>query len=230
MKAIEKYQQFGLKHPITLWPSIIFRLLLWGGGGFFILLLLGCIGFLAKGNLLEKLIGAFCILLFGACLAMIIYIFVQSRSRGVLELSKEGIYMSNIGYALPWKDIGPIWIYEKKFLGIKLPSDVAFVLTNVSRHTEKMDSIGRFLINIHKKASHSKSGGALDLGLIVLSFVANFFPYERVSTEFLRMRDAVMNNPDSTVFYIPLTLCPGISAEDLVGIINREVAFNKNLL
>jgi len=194
-------------------------------------LIFGCIVAMTEGDLLEQLIGAFGLVFFGVALAIMIFALLRSGDRGTFELSKEGIYMSHIGYVLPWSDIGPAWIASAKHQG-GTTKDVVFLLRNVSRHTAKMGIVGRLLMNISKKASHSKSGGVLDWGLktVLLAADADDETEEQLSTELGRMRDSVINDPDSTVFNVPIPLRLGISAEDLVGIVNREVALNNNFL
>lgn len=227
MKPIEQYRRFGLEKAITIKPGIRFHFLLWGGGSF---LILGCIIAMAEGNILEQLIGAFGIVFLGLALGIMFFALIKSGSRGLLEISNQGIYMSHIGVVLPWEDLGPAWLSVIKHQGGRT-KDVGFVLRNVSKHTAKMGSLGRMLMGFSKKVSHSESGGLVDWGFKALLFAADANDMnDQLAAELARIRNSVMNEPTSTVFNIPVPLRFGISAEDLVAIINYEVALRNGLL
>lgn len=222
MKPIEKYQRFGLETPITFRAGVKFHLLLWGGGSF---LILGCIMAMADGDVFEQFIGAFGLVFFGLALGILIFALLRSGSHGLFEISKEGIYMSHIGVVLPWEDIGPAWIFISKHQGGKT-KDVLFVLRNLSRHSARMGSIARLLMRISKKVAHSESGGSVEWGLKTIFFAADADSdvYDQLSSVLDRMRNSVIGEADTTVFNVPVPLRFGVSAEDLLAIINHEVA------
>lgn len=227
MKPIEQYQRFGLERPITFGPGAGFHLLLWGGGSF---LILGCIVAMAKGDIFEQFIGAFGLVFFGFALGIMIFALLKSGGRGLFQISNQGIYMSHIGVVLPWEDIGPAWCSLIKHQGGKT-KDVVFLLRNVSRHTTRMGKTGRMLIGLSKKVSHSAPGSLVDWGLKAFFFAADADDaYDQLAVELDWMRNSVMNESDSTVFNVPVPLRFGISAEDLVAIINHEVALRNGFL
>lgn len=228
MKLLEVYKKYGLENPISIRPGLKFHLLLWGGGS---LLIIGSMFAMLEGSLIEKLVGLFGALFFGIAFVILIYAFLNSRDRGTLEISDRGIYMSHIGTVLPWSDIGPVWIATAKHENGKT-KDVVFVLRNVSQHTKKMGTMGKMLMKITKNISNSKPGGALDWGLKAF-FIATEADSEikkQLSKELARMREIALTNTDASVFNIPIPLRLGISAEDLVGIMNHEVAINNKLI
>ena len=193
-------------------------------------MLLGCIVAIAEGDFLEQLIGLFGLVFFGFAFGIMFFALFRSGSQRVLELSREGIYMSHIDVVLPWKDIGPAWISITKHLGGRT-KNVVFILRNVTQHTAKMGYIGRLLMNMSKKFAHSKSGGIVDWGLNTILFAAEADDMcKQLSIELERMRNSVVNTPDTTVFNIPVPLQFGISAEDLVGIVNQEMALYSDLI
>lgn len=85
---------------------------------------------------------------------------------------------------------------------------------------------GQVANEISKKVAHSKSEGVVDWGLKSIMFATD--PDDKIQTqlsrELERVRDSVIDNPDVTAFNVPLPFRFGISAEDLVSIINSEVA------
>ncbi len=133
--------------------------------------------------------------------------------------------MSNIGLVFPWNDIGPAWIATTKKQGVTT-KDVVFLLRNVSEHTKQMGGMARLLMKMSKKVAHSKSEGVVDWGLKSIMFAtdADDKIQTQLSRELERVRDSVIDNPDVTAFNVPLSFRFGISAEDLVSIINSEVA------
>jgi hypothetical protein len=228
MKPIEQYKRYGLEKPITIRPGLRFHLLLWGGGSF---LILGSIAGLASSDLQNKLIGAFGLIFFGLALSMMVLALVKSGSRGLMQISKEGIYMSHLGVLLPWKDIGPAWCSVTKHQGMKI-KDVAFLLRNVSQHTARMEKLGKLSVGISKRMAHSKPGGLVEWGLKAFMFVADADDdiQDQLKDLLAKLRETVANESDSTVFNIPTALRFGIAAEDLLAIINHEVALYNGFL
>ena len=222
MKPIEQYRRLGLEKPITIRPGLRFHLLLWGGGSF---LILGSIAGLASSDLQGKLIGAFGLIFFGLALSMMVLALVKSGSRGLLQISKEGIYMSHLGVLLPWEDIGPAWCSVTKHQGMKI-KDVAFLLRNVSQHTARMEKLGKLSVGLSKRMAHSKPGGLVEWGLKAFMFAADADDdiQDQLKEVLAKLRETVANEPDSTVFNIPVPFRFGIAAEDLLAIINHEVA------
>jgi hypothetical protein len=227
MKPIEQYQRFGLAQPITIRPGVRYHLLLWGGGGF---LMLGCVLALTQRAGFEQAMGALGLLFFGLALGIMIFALVKSRSRGLCELSEHGLYMAHLGVILPWKDIGPAWcaVYEHQGGRTK---DVCFVLRNITQHIAGTRRIGRFLLRLSQRVAQSKSEGILVWGLRIFMKHADVSElYDQLAVELGLMREAIQNQPDSSVFNIPVPLRFGISAEELVAILNREFAVRRGLL
>ena len=228
MKAIDQYRRHGLERPIAFRAGIWFHLLLWGGGSF---LLLGCLVGLARGGFRAQAVVAFGLLFFGAALGIMLVAWFRSKARGLLELSKEGVYLSHIGIVLPWEDIGPAWISNVTHAG-GTTKDVLFLLQNTSQHKRSADALGRLLLNLSKGVSGSKAGDGVDWSLraLLLAIGATGQSRSQFARELEKMRNSLAEAPDATVFNMPVPLRPGISAEDLVGILNSEVARRRGIL
>lgn len=228
MKPIEQYQRFGLEEPITIRPGFRFHLLLWGGGGF---LILGSLLALRADELKTRAIGIFGLVFFGLALATMVVAFLRSRPRGLLQISRQGMYMSHIDIVLPWDDIGPAWCSVTKNQGVET-KDVVFLLRNVSEHSAKMGKFGRWSLEISKKFAHSRRGGWVDWGLKALFWAADAEEdmQEQLKASLEQIRKSVMNEADTTIFNVPIPFRFGISAEDLIVIMNHEVLLRHKML
>ncbi|MBB4286737.1 hypothetical protein [Roseospira goensis] len=221
MRALDQYQQRGLREPIRVYPGFRFHLLLWGGGGF---LLTGAVLMMDSGTGIEPLVGLFGLVFFGfACTVMLIAA-LRAHRRGVFELSEAGLYMAHLGIVLPWEDIGPAYIQAVRVKGFQL-DDVCFVVRHASRHIARVGSVGRLLFKVAKAVSHSRKGGAIEWGLragLALT-EAGLGTHRQMGSILERMRQAVLAEPDSLVFNVPMALRFGVPAEDLLAILNAEV-------
>ena len=225
MKVIDQYRRFGLTKPIALRPGLRIHLLLWGGGGF---LLSASVVAMREGDPIQRAIGAFGALFFGGALAVLIYALANSGQRGLCEISSQGIYMSHIGTTLPWADIGPAWCSVTKHAG-GTTKDVVFVLRNASRHSLRMSAVGRILLRLSRRVAHSSPGGGVDWGMRAFMTLTDADEsYDQFAGEMERIRRMIQSEPDSTVFNIPVPLRLGVPVEDLIAIINREVASRRS--
>lgn len=221
MTPVEQYRSHGLSEPIRIHAGMRFHALLWGGGGF---LMLGSVIAMEEGGELEQMIGAFGFVFFGVCLSILLYALVRGGRRGLLEISGDGLYMSHIGVVLPWQDIGPAWIQTVRQSGMAL-EDVGFVVRNADRHMDRMGPVGRFLFKLSRMMSRSRKGGILDWGLhgFLAAADAGFGSHRQMGDALEKARAMAMADPGAVVFNVPIPLRMGISASDLLGIINAEV-------
>lgn len=194
-----------------------------GGGGF---LVLGCLAALASNEPHIQFVGAFGILFFGAALLLMVYTLFQSRSRGLLQLSEDGIYLAHLGTVLPWQDIGPAWVSVTRTNGVT-SKEVNFVLRNSRIHQKKMSRVGSILVAISRAFSHSRPQGKTDWGLTasLLAFGADLNALDQMRNQLRTAREQVLADKNATTFNIATPFRTGISAEDLVGIINSEIRF-----
>ncbi len=227
MKAIEKYRRNGLERPISFHPNIWVHLLLLGVYSssliFFSFLVV------IEDEVLKKLVIILLIIAIGVSFVvfcLVSFAWLRSGQRGILELSKEGIYMSHIGIVLPWQDISLAWITTIKNKGIKMKS-VDFFLHNASQHEKRMSGIGRLLISmgrlmtkkyidISKKIPRIEFVDAVDLGLKFTMFATliatDSMPsmsnqqLQQLSSYLKRLHDYVTSNPDVICFAIPFFL------------------------
>jgi len=220
MKAIEQYRRHGLSQPIRLKAGLAFRLFFWWGGGF---LMLGAVLMMVEGTPFEQLLGLFGFLFFGFCFSIMLVAWVRGRRRGLVEVSRDGLYLSHLGIVLPWQDIGPAWVHTVYQKGIAL-KDVTFVLDNASRHRDRMDGLGRLLFRISRAVSGSRKGGAVEWGVraTMMAFDAGTGMHRQMNEALEMMRQAVLEKPDAIVFNVPMVLRFGVSAEDMLAIINAE--------
>ncbi len=220
MKAIEQYRRDGLSRPIRFRAGLAFKLFFWWGGGF---LMLGAVLMMLEGGPVEQVLGLAALLFFGLCLSIMLVAWVRGRRRGLLEISGQGLYMSHLGIVLPWRDIGPAWVYTVHQKGFAL-KDVTFVLDNSSQHLDRLGPLGRFLFRLSGALSRSRKGGAIEWGLhaTMLAFDAGRGKRGQMDDALEMMRQAVLARPDAIVFNVPMVLRFGISAEDMLAIINAE--------
>lgn len=221
MTAIEQYRREGLSRPIRLRAGLAFRLFFWWGGAF---LMAGSILAMVEGEPLDQMIGLIGFLFFGLCLSILALAWFRGRRRGLVELSEQGLYLSHLGVVLPWEDIGPAWIHTVHQRGFAL-KDVTFILGNASRHHDRMDAVGRLLFRISRAVSTSRPGGAVDWGLraVLLAMEAGSGSHRQMGEALEMMRRAGSEKPDTIVFNVPMVLRFGVSAEDMLAIINAEV-------
>lgn len=221
MTLIERYRTRGLSEPIRIHAGLRFHGLLWGGGGF---LMLGSVLAMEEGGELEQMVGAFGFVFFGVCLSILLYALVRGGRRGLLEISGDGLYMSHIGVVLPWRDIGPAWIQTVRQSGMTL-EDVGFVVRNADQHMDRMGPVGRFLFKLSRMMSRSRKGSVLDWGLhgLLAAADAGFGSHRQMGDALEKARAMAMDDPGAVVFNVPLALRMGMSAPDLLGIINAEV-------
>lgn len=220
MKAIEQYRRDGLSRPIRLRAGLAFRLFFWWGGAF---LMLMCVVAILDGGPVEQVAGLFGFVFFGFCLMVLALAWFRGRRRGLVELSEQGLYLSHLGLVLPWQDIGPAWVHTIHQRGIAL-KDVTFILGNASRHYDRMDAVGRLLFRISRAVSTSRPGGAVDWGLraVLAAMDAGTGAHRQIDQALEMMRRSVLDKPDTIVFNVPLVLRLGVSAEDMLAIINAE--------
>jgi hypothetical protein len=221
MTPIEQYRSRGLREPIRIHAGLRFHALLWGGGGF---LMLGSVIAMEEGGELEQMIGAFGFVFFGVCLSILLYALVRGGRRGLLEISGDGLFMSHIGIVLPWRDIGPAWIQTVRQSGMAI-EDVGFVVRNADQHMDRMGPVGRFLFSVSRMLSRSRKGGVLDWGLhgFLAAADAGFGSHRQMGDALEKARTMAMADPGAVVFNVPVPLRMGISASDLLGIINAEM-------
>lgn len=154
-----------------------------------------------------------------------LYSLFKSRDCGLLQLSEEGIYLAHLGTILPWRDIGPAWVSVTNTNGFGI-KDVLFVLRNSSTHQKRMSKVGKLLIGMSRVLSHSKTYGKTDWGFtsLLLAFNADLSTLGQMNAQMKMIREKVLADPSATTFNIAIPFRVGISAEDLVGIINAEIA------
>lgn len=134
LSTLEQYRKFGLEKPIRFYSGKKLELFIkWGGG----ILLLGSVIALFEKEDYAPLIGVFGLLFFGFAIFVKQSTLNRSKSRGMVEISEEGIYMAHIDIVLPWKDLGPAWSFGVKIAFVNM-KDIFYAVKNIRIHEKKM--------------------------------------------------------------------------------------------
>ncbi|WP_299011913.1 hypothetical protein [uncultured Shewanella sp.] len=221
MDFINQYQQQGLTKPISIKPTLKMHALLWGGGAF---LLAGCGVALLSEELKTQLIGLGGGLFFGFAIIICVSALLRSHSRGLVEFSQDGLWLSTLGVTLPWHSLGPAWVNVTKHDGGKT-KDVVFIVKDIDRYITNLSFIPRIHLRLLKRTLDIGKGGSIDLGLEALfHFLDEKSAFKKLTHQLEYARDQAQSNPSVILLNIPVPFRLGINPQSLVAIINVEVS------
>lgn len=221
MNLTDRYAKQGLAEPITIRPTLMMHLLIWGGGAF---LIVGGGLALISGDPKNVLFGVVGILFFGAALTFFGGAILRGRKRGLVEFSKSGLWLSTIAAHIPWEDIGPAWVNTTRHAGGKT-DDVVFIARRVDMHVTDPDWLARLHLKLMRKSLEVGKGGAIDFGLkLLFQQVDSEQSYEEMVAQLEHARAQANNDPRAALLNIPVPFRLGVSPHDLVALIN-ECAF-----
>lgn len=222
LSPLEQYRKFGLEDPIRFHSGKKLELFIKWGGGF---LLLGSVVALFEEDDFAPLIGIFGLLFFGTGLYLMQSTIRRSKSRGMVEISEEGIYMAHIDMVLPWKDLGPTWSFGMKIAFVNM-RDIFYAVRNISTHEKKMTRYGKWLLKMSRWTAKLKHGEAINWGfqkLIASAALPIGMKVDDYDQQLKHMKKAINDDPDAAVFNIPSFLTWETTTEGLMEIINQEV-------
>lgn len=224
MSPLEQYQTHGLSRPISIWPSWKIHLLAWGGGAF---LIFGCFIALADDDLKIKFIGGFGAIFFGIALTLIAGGLIRGRTKGVIEFSTSGMWVSTLGITLPWSSIGPAWVNTTTHAGGKT-DDVVFIVRDIDTHAKSLDLLAAFHLRLLKRSLDVGKGGLIDFGLkLVLHAADASGEFKRLQEQMEYARTKAESDSSAILLNIPTPFRIGITPQSLVAILNAE--YTKNL-
>ncbi|YCM43355.1 SHOCT domain-containing protein [Verrucomicrobiaceae bacterium 227] len=222
MSPLEQYQHSGLATPIRFHSGKKLAFLIKWGGGF---LIFGSVVALFDQEPYVPLVGVFGLLFFGTCLYIMQSTVKRSKSRGMVEISEEGIYMAHIDMVLPWKDLGPAWSFGVKIAFVNM-RDIFYAVKNISTHQKEMTRYGKWLLKVSRWTAKLKHGEAINWGLNKLISTAALpvgMKVDDYDQQLKLMKKAINDDPDAAVFNIPSFLTWETTTEGLMEIINHEV-------
>jgi hypothetical protein len=219
-QSIQQFRQHGLAEPIRTKPGIGSWLFLVFGALF---LVGGSLFALVDGGALEFLVGLIGVPFFGFGFYVFFNVLSRSGERGMLELSKQGIYIGLYNLEISWADVGPAWVYGVQ-VGMVSNRDVLFILRNASKYKAQLGGIERFLFTLMERQGRSQSGGALDMGVKAFGMVFGEADAGSDTVKALEeMRAQLKGDMNSAVLGIPRIIRFGLSNEETVEVINTMV-------
>ncbi len=221
MQPYEQYEKHGLSQPIRIKPSLKMHALLWGGGLF---LLIGCFLALSDDDFKMQLIGVGGGIFFGFALTLFASALSRSKSKGLVEFSEDGLWLSSLGTTLPWHSIGPAWINTTKHAGGKT-DDVVFIAKGIDRYTSDVDFFSGIHLKLMKRTLDLGKGGAIDFGLETLFNLSDDKDsFNDLTTQIEYARNQAQSDPSAILLNIPVPFRMGINPNELVAILNNELS------
>jgi hypothetical protein len=213
---LEQYQTHGLSSPISIWPSWKMHLLVWGGGAF---LIFGCVAaLLGADGLKARFMGGFGIVFFGFALILIASGLIRGRTKGLVEFSTRGMWISTLGITLPWRSIGPAWVNTTK-----KTDEVVFIVRGIDAYAKNLDPLAALYLRLLKRTLAVGKGSLIDFGLelFVLWDAGDEFKKLQEQLEYARTQAA----SDSSAILLNIPILNGrIAPQSLVAILNAEYA------
>jgi len=194
-------------------------LLVWGGGAF---LIFGCFVALGEANLMTKFIGGFGIIFFGISLTLIASGLIRGHSKGLVEFSKRGMWISTLGITLPWHSIGPAWVNTTKHAGGKT-DDVVFIVRDINTYAKNLDPLAALHLRLLKCTLDVGKGGLIDFGLkFVLHAADASGEFKKLQEQMEYARTKAASDSSAILMNIPVPFRIGISPQSLVALLNSE--------
>lgn len=215
MSPLEQYQTHGLSNPISIWPSWKMHLLVWGGGAF---LIFGGALALGADHLKTRFIAGFGILFFGFALIVFASGLIRGRTKGLVEFSTRGMWISILGITLPWRSIGPAWVNTTKQV------DVVFIVRGIDTYAKNLDPLAAFYLRLLKRPFHIRKGGRIDFGLSLVLLALDAGEFKKIEEEMEYARTKAASDPSVILLNIPAPFRTGIAPQSLVAILNAEYA------
>ena len=145
METLERYKNEGLENPILIVTSLKTHAFVWGAGFF---LLGACILALIEGNLYEQLIGLFGLFFFGLSLGILAVGIYRGRTKGLIGLYKDGLWLSTFDAILPWQCIVSSWVTR-----VGSTSSVMVLVKGIDDHIRNPNIITHFLLWLMERAA-----------------------------------------------------------------------------
>ena len=217
MSPLEEYQTHGLSSPISIRPSWKMHLLVWGGGAF---LILGGVLALGADHLKTRFIGGFSIVFFGFALIVFASGLIRGRTKGLVEFSTRGMWISTLGITLPRRSIGPAWVNTTG-----KTDDVVFIVRGIDTYAKNLDPLATLHLRLLKRTLDVGKGGLIDFGLkLVLHAADARGEFKKLQEQMEYARTKAASDPSAILLNIPVPFGIGIAPQSLVAILNVEYA------
>ena len=108
-----------------------------------------CILALIEGNLYEQLIGLFGLFFFGLSLGILAVGIYRGRTKGLIGLYKDGLWLSTFDAILPWQCIVSSWVTR-----VGNTSSVMVLVKGIDDHIRNPNIITHFLLWLMERAAN----------------------------------------------------------------------------
>jgi hypothetical protein len=218
LAPLEQYQTHGLSSPISIRPSWKMHLLVWGGGP--LLFFASVAALLGANGLKARFLGGFGIVFFGFALILFASALIRGRTKGLVEFSTRGMWISTLGITLPWRSIGPAWVNTTK-----KTDEVVFIVRGIDQYAKNLDPLAALHLRLLKRTLDVGKGGLIDFGIKrVLQAAGAGGDFKKIQEQMEYARTQAASDSSAILLNIPVPFRIGIAPQSLVAILNAEYA------
>ena len=216
LAPLEQYQTHGLSSPISIWPSWKMQLLVWGGGP--LLFFASVAALLGANGLKTRFLGGFGIVFFGFALILFASALIRGRTKGLVEFSTRGMWISTVGFTLTWRSIGPPWVNTTK-----KTDEVVFIVRGIDTYAKNLDPLAALHLRLLKRTLDVGKGGLIDFGIKrVLQAAGAGGEFKKIQEQLEYARTQAASDSSAILLNIPVPFRIGIAPQSLVAILNAE--------